>query len=225
MEKLQEQINSALVKFEQSGKIEQLIDQHVERTVKDAIADLFSYNGHIKNVIKSEVNKLVPVDAKYSVDLAPYNHVVCNLIKEKIGDRFNTEADRGVMKVLDSLFQTPPESITLQELMVLYLEAYSEDAHREGWEHPDIEFEDREDKNSFTLRLRPGYGEWVDSVYLHVYKGEILTLRLGDEESGKFFGNTLHGFEEKIFQLYAGRTKIEVGNFDPDDIPYYEWVD
>lgn len=225
MEKLQTQINDALVKFEQSGKIEQLIDQHVERTVKDAIADIFSYNGHIKKIIKSEVSKLVPVDAKYSIDLAPYNHIVCNMIKEKIGDRFNTEAERGVIAVLDSLFETPPESITLQKLMELYVEAYDDEAKMNGWERPEIEFKNKDDENSFSITIRPGYGEWVDSVYLHVYKGDILNLRLGDEENGKFSSRLLHGFEQKIFQLYVGHTKIEVGNFDPDDIPYYEWVD
>lgn len=231
MNKLQEVMNEVFVEFEQSGKIKELFEKKISACISDVVENEFRYSGAGRKAIETAIEKALPGNIEATLKIVEYNHVVSNILKDKLGVLFTEESKRMADNLIDDLLKTPAKEITLHDLAEAFVEEHTEEAAQEGWGYPQITLEEREwdwsnPEEDYTITFKPHEDSWSDKVELYVSDGKVLFAKFGDEEKykKKFSGKTayLHKFEKLVFQLYACRIKVVRGEFDEDDYSYPE---
>ncbi|OBQ46244.1 hypothetical protein [Halodesulfovibrio spirochaetisodalis] len=229
MEKLQEVMNEVFVEYEKSGKIKELFENNIESCIAKVVEEEFRYSGKARKAIKSAIEKALPENIEATLNIVEYNHVVSNILKEKLGGLFTEESKRMADNLVDDLLEVPAKEITLHELAEAFVEQYSEEAQEEDWGYPQIKLEDShyswaDDGEFYNITFKPHEDSWRDEIVLRVHQDKVHSVRFGDEEKykKKFSGHDaqVHDFEKLVFQLYACRIKLVRGDFDEDNYSY-----
>ncbi|EAF0330872.1 hypothetical protein V8L68_000510 [Listeria monocytogenes] len=213
-------VNDSLVKMEKDGEVQKLIDKHVASTVDTVVKDLFGMWSDFSKELKNTAKEALQINFK-NLDLASYNHMILQAIKDKLDDEIK---NNGVMQIkgqIESLLNNPKREYRLSEL----IDELAEEI--EGLEN--LEHEECREMSLYVDSLFHSHFVHMDSeenagvhgckYALHISEsGELYSVRInGQEYNGESivnnFGakevmNGLHGLTETLFKIYTSKAKI-----------------
>lgn len=215
---------AAAIAPERMGEV---IKKNVQDVVDRAIGQAFSTYGGFAKTVNEAVGQLVPHDLKLDKQ-ADWNHVVLHAIGERLAAYNDQRLKEAIAPTLDKLFETPPESVNLSEIVrdaVLHWREYGQA------ENPTLQV--NRDTGSLSgyvdIRISKGNSYSSRDVYIAMNaKGEVYSLKVDDSDIQKTkYAGPFFNFEQKLFQLYACKTKliIDVESIDEIDLEVDEESD
>lgn len=207
-----------------SGEIDTAIDKQLKSTISHILQDALSSYSDFGSLLKEAVKKAVACNGE--IDLPAYNDLVIKVIRRQVEHQLNDSLQRQVAERVTKLLETPPESIKVSELV----KSFIEDRLHHGChcDAPEITCRVIESDTygywSLILDEEPDKSEYQADIRVHMTRdNEVYALNLGrvDVEKRLFVG-PVYGFEQRLFQLYAAKSKLinDTAEFDVRDLVY-----
>ena len=251
---LEELLHSRVTEYAASDKPAEIIDAHVNKMFNSIIEDVFRSYGDAGKLIKNAIEKALPGNLDEAFELERYNSlIVKTLTKHWESSGIEGTVVKRATEAMDTAVAelTIPEFVSLKELLNKFVESHQDSAYEEGWEVPDIRFE--ESDNSYqSIHLRVYFAQEPKgdvSIYSSRNKSihqldNCLTVLLRDDdvnEAGHKFGEVYAGkldgdvigskitpyysdYEKLIVGLYYGKSKL-IFDCDEDDFSYKSHYD
>ncbi|HFQ5702639.1 TPA: hypothetical protein ACHR3W_003171, partial [Listeria monocytogenes] len=109
-------VNDSLAKMEKDGEVQKLIDKHVASTVDSVVNDLFGSWSDFSKELKNTAKEALQINFK-DLDLASYNHMVFQSIKDKLDDELKNKGVAQINRQIESLLTNPKREYKLSELI------------------------------------------------------------------------------------------------------------
>ncbi|MGE7880353.1 hypothetical protein [Peribacillus muralis] len=218
---LNKMVVESLEKMEAEGKVQEIVDKHIQSTVNDVIKDLFGDWSDFSKALKNKAKEALQVNFD-DLNLRTYNHLILQSIKDKLDDEITNQGVAQIKGQIEGILSDTKREYKLSELVKELADEY-DDAGELGYE----------EYHEMTLHVDQPYGSWwigLDSrndiseynckYRLHVSEAgrlhsvEIQEDRYGKKRSIENFDleavtKGLHGLEETLFKIYAsGATLI-----------------
>lgn len=241
-------VNAAMQAMIDSGKVEEIIKAKLEKTVDEAISDaLRSYSDFGKD-LKKHVEASLKIDVS-NVNLQEYGQVVLKMVEGLVNKHVQESAQGKLLEQLNSLFETPPPRITLQELLDAYKEGEEDSAHSNGYERCGLIIEES-DSGYIYVGFNPSDEEGSHfgsstkriekvskcEIQLHFSKPKDATdayairwISFGGyrgETTKNFMPTSLHGLARRLYQMYCAGTMVVIDSLDSYNYERaYSWTD
>ncbi|WP_287030002.1 hypothetical protein [Pseudomonas sp. UBA6310] len=129
-----------------SDRPRELIDAGIEKMFKDVVDDTFRSYGDFSKAIKDAVKSALPANVSDMFELTRYNAIVAAALRERweeaaIQSLILKSADQAISEVLTGEGLITGE-VSLKALLEAFVDANKEEALKEGWERPEIRFEE-----------------------------------------------------------------------------------
>lgn len=217
---LNKMVMESLAKMESDGKVQSIVEKHVESTVNDVVKDLFGSWSDFSKELKNTAKEALQINFK-DLNLASYNHLILQAIKDKLDDEITNQGVIQIKQQIEALLTDSKREYKLSEL-VKELRREVENIDELGYE----------EYHEMTLHVDNSYGSyWIGmdarndmSEYsckyrLHVSKkGEVYSVQIDEQEYSrkgsttnfdvKAVMNGLHGLEETLFKIYTSGAKL-----------------
>lgn len=133
--------------FEQSPEYAEMIQTHVRKLYEKAIEDTFRW-GKFPDSVKKALEEALPANISEMVDLPRYNLLMAKELAAQwelngVSERLVTGMKDMVLDFVKS--HEVPKFIKASDLWEAFVEQYQEEAAHEGWERPQVIFEDDRD--------------------------------------------------------------------------------
>lgn len=206
-----------------SGEVEKKIEATLAKVMNEVIDhELRSYSDFGKQLTEM-VKKSFALNGE--IDLPSYNHTILAIIRKQVEHSTTTTIQTQVAERMKELLQTPPESITLTDLVAKYIEhvkehklagcvCYGEASHSitceleesdYGFRYVHLDDEANQPKNRCEIVV--GISK----------EGEVFNLRFNNADVEKqMFVGSMYGFERMLFQMKAAKSKLII-----DAEPYF----
>jgi hypothetical protein len=201
-------------------RIGEIIKTNVQKTVDEAVNQAFRYHGEFSKAMMKAVEETTPHEMTLDKQ-ADWNHFITAAINQRLTAYNEQRLTEVIMPTLDKLLEKPPESIKLSEIVLAAV------AH---WR----EYADAIDPKLEVSRSNVG----TSTVYSHITiskknrsylskdiqiacndKGEVYSVKFDDSDVSKIkFAGPFFSIEQKLFNLYACRTKIEIDVESIEDV-------
>lgn len=127
-------------KFEASPEYAEMLKVAITKLYGNAIDEIFRWGDFPKNIKKS-LEEALPNNISDFVDLAKYNHLVINQLKDSwnesgIQDLLTQQIQNNALKMIEDF--KVPEFVLLSEIFEYFIKAYEEEATERHWERPNI---------------------------------------------------------------------------------------
>ena len=199
-----------------SGRIEKVISEQIEKTISDIIKEQMRAYSPFGEHVKAAVKAALTFDPQ-AIALPSYNVMVCDLIRQHVENRMRGDAADHVKRLMDELLGTPPKQIKLSELVDQFKE-HVKDHWRYDGEHAVTCIVERTEYGSLWLNLgtKPDMDKYKCEFKMLIskpYKGEepltVATVWLDHTEvkSGLFLADRT-GFERFLFQLWTCKVPL-----------------
>ena len=221
---LNEMVMSSLTKMQSEGKVQEIVEKHVESTVESIVKDLFGSWSDFSKGLKEEAQNSLAVNFK-ELNLPSYNHMILETIKEKLNNSIQAAGVESIASEIEGLLSNPKREYKLSEL-VKELAKEIEDAD-------ELEYEEYREMTLHIDDERPTSAKFIYmdakedvSEYQCKYRlflsreGVLLSVEVEDKESWKeksysdFDAKTvmsgLSGLEETLFKIYTSGAKIVI---------------
>lgn len=219
---LNKMVMNSLATMESEGKVQKIVEKHVESTVNEVVNDLFGSWSDFSKDLKNKAKEALQINFN-DLNLATYNHLILQAIKDKLDDEITNQGVVQIKNQIESLLSDTKREYKLSEL-VKELTEEIEDLDELGYE----------DRHEMTLHIDKPYGSWwigLDSreniseynckYRLHVNEeGKVYSVEIKEKEFGvsrsienfdiKAVTKGLHGLEETLFKIYASGAKLIV---------------
>ncbi|GIN39022.1 hypothetical protein [Heyndrickxia oleronia] len=219
---LNQMVMESLAKMESEGKVQEIVEKHVESTVNDVVKDLFGSWSDFSKDLKKQAKEALQINFK-DLNLPTYNHLILQAIKDKLDDEITTNGVNQIKQQIEGLLSDSKREYKLSELVNELRE-----------EIGDLDELGYEDYHEMTLHVDDSYGSyWIGldsrndvSEYDCKYRllvnseGEICSVKINDKESYsrkninefdiKAVLKGLHGLEETLFKIYVSGAKLIV---------------
>lgn len=154
---LQQLLSERIALFASGGRPQEIIDAGIEKLFLEAIKDACSSYGDLGKSIKDAVAAAMPANVSDMFELTRYNALIAEALRQRwqtaaVESTLMDKAGKAISEVLSNEFATG--EVSLRKLFDAFIEKHKEKAAEEGWEHPEIRFED---------------GSIGSSPYLHIY--------------------------------------------------------
>jgi hypothetical protein len=217
-------VNNSLKKISEGGKVQEIIDKRLENTVESIINDLLNDWSDFGKALKEEVKKKLVINLG-ELDIATYNTLVLNAVKEKLDKVITIQGVEKIKESMDKMLADVKPEYRLSEI----IEEFKEEKrylHEYGdqmtliIEHSDrgymnIYLDDDEEKGQyscdFMIRLKEGVVWNIKSSRRDFRK---------NNEIGALFG-----IEELLFKIYSTGARVifdEGEDSDDYDLDYYD---
>lgn len=217
---LNKMVMESLVKMQSEGKVQAIVEKHVESTVNDVVKDLFGNWSDFSKDLKNTAKEALQINFK-DLNLASYNHLILQAIKDKLDDEITNQGVAQIKNQIEGLLTDSKREYRLSEL-VKELAGEIEDLDELGYE----------DYHEMTLHIDDSYSShWIgldsrsdireyDCKYRFMVnsQGELCSVKINDKESYsrkninefdvKAVLNGLHGLEETLFKIYTSGAKL-----------------
>lgn len=215
-----------VTEFMQSGRVEEVIAQSIEKTVTSVIEhELRQYSEFGKRLEKAvaEALKIQDID-----NLPVYNDLILKIVRRQVEHLTNDIVQKQVAENLESLLKPAPESIKLSVLFEQYKDHLT--SKIDAWESRKMMFR-LKDADTYSdsfkyLELSEDDNDRTPDmcIGLHIKdtKNEpniatVYYLRFGGQDLEKqLFVGGMYDFERSVFQMKAAGTKVEL------DIDHYD---
>jgi len=204
-----------------SGKIQQMIAEQLEKTVRGVIqSELRDYSDFAKQLGEAVKASLA---LNGDLDLPSYNETILAIVRKQVEHCTADTIQRQVAERMKELLEPPPESITLSGLVEAFIEQVK-DKHNSGcvcYGEEEISFEVNRCNGFFRyiyLDETAGKTRHQCAIQIGVHNDEVFSLRLpGGDTRNQLFAGPFYGFEKMLFQMKAAGSKI-VFDVDPSEI-------
>lgn len=218
---LNKMVMDSLAKMESEGKVQAIVEKHVESTVNDVVKDLFGNWSDFAKELKDTAKEALQINFK-DLNLSSYNHLILNALKDKLDDEITIQGVNQIKQQIEGLLTDSKREYKLSDLVKELRE-----------EIEDIEDLGYEEYHEMSLHVDQPYGSWwigLDarndiSEYsckyrLHVSaEGELYSVSVNDEEKYsrkrtsenfdvKAVMKGIHGLEETLFKIYVSGAKL-----------------
>lgn len=219
-------VMESLAKMESEGKVQAIVEKHVESTMNKVIDNLFGSWSDFSKDLENNAKEALQINFK-DLNLATYNHLILEAIKDKLDDEITNQGVAKIKSQIEALLSDAKREYKLSELV----KELSEEVE-------DIDELSYDDCHEMTLHVDQPYGSWwigLDSrpdigeyrckYRIHVSEeGRVYSVKINDDNRGversienfdvKAVANGLRGLEETLFKIYASGAKLIV---DEDD--------
>lgn len=213
-------VMESLVKMESEGKVQEIVEKHIESTINDLVKDLFGNWSDFSKELKNSAQEALQINFK-DLKLSSYNHLILQSIKDKLDDEITNKGVAQIKNQIEVLLTDSKREYKLSELVTELAE-----------EIDDLDELGYEDYHEMTLHIDDSYSShWIGldsrsdiSEYDCKYRimvnsqGELCSVKINDVErysrkninefDVKAVLNGLHGLEETLFKIYTSGAKL-----------------
>lgn len=217
---LEKQIADAVAAAIAPERIGELIQKNVSAVVDDAVKSAFSYSSPFRKLAEASIAQLMPHELRLG-EQANWNHFITQAITERVTAFNDQRLKEAIAPVLDKLLETPPESILLSELVRMLVKQWRERGDSGGAHSLKVEESNTSDGyKEISISKGRLLSTYSADVRLRVDRdNRVWAINLnGDDLAKQKFAGPYFNVEQKLFQLYACKTKIEIDVRDIDDI-------
>jgi len=220
MKTIQEVVNEKVAEIVESGTIEKMISDGVEKAVKSAVSSQFEQYGSVTKKLGEVVKKGLALDIE-DIPMEVYNEQMLVAIKDRIGKAFAGSAHKKVMEDLDELLAPAPQEISIVDFVDEICRLYATHAHNyeDLSDNAIVEFEQctiagGKDLKIWTEGKETSYrSDKREDINLYISNGKIRI-----NHNHYYNPTTISPAEAYIFKLYAAGTNLTgVEDFDPCD--------
>lgn len=222
---LNKMVKESLVEMDTKGIVLASVNKHVQYTVDKIVEDVFGRYSDFGKDLKKEVEEQLSLDLK-KLNIRAYNHMVLEVIKQKIDESVTTVGIETIKEELDALLGSgEPPSYKLSEL-VDFMKAEQADDEDYFGQKISLHVQDR---TSLTfIRMDPDIDkesyECKYDITVRNDTGQIHSIEInGTEFDNRLIMGGLHGLAKVLFKLYTmkGTVKIDEDYIDEyHDNPY-----
>lgn len=219
---LNQMVMASLKKMESEGKVEAIIDKHIESTINDVVKDLFGSWSDFSKELKETAKEALQINFS-DLNLATYNHLILQAIKDKLDDQITNQGVAQIKENIESLLAETKREYKLSELVVELAEEY-DDRSELGYEEShemSLHVDDSYGSHWISLDARNDISEYDCKYRFMVNKeGKLCTITVQEDKyngrrsitdfDAKAIIKGLHGLEETFFKIYASGAKIIV---------------
>jgi len=209
-----------------SGKVNELIEAQLQKTISEIISRSFQY-GDLRSQLEARVIAAVGIA---DLDLPSYSATVTEITRRLLESAMQNDIRRGVGKHLEELLAPPPETIKLSKIIELFVQQVKDSSEdscscrssdeiycrmKEGDVHgfPELWLDEDGDAT-------PKSGFDVD-ICMTFYKNKLWRVNFKDKfDKGLFAAKSLYGFEKALFAMHQGGTTVEF-DCDPEECDLY----
>lgn len=201
-------INDSLTKIEAEGYVQQVVESKVKETLKSVINDcLNSWSDFGKN-LKEEIKANLKINLN-QLDIAEYNVLVLNAVKEKLDEVVTVQGIEKIKEGMDKMLTNIKPEYTLSEI----IEAIK-----------DEERDYRNSEDSITLFIEESYSiiriylndqeeshkhNCKYNIWIHEKDKTACRVQVSDRRFDKNSElRALFGVEKLLFKIYATGAKV-----------------
>ncbi|PTQ70380.1 hypothetical protein [Pseudomonas sp. GV071] len=248
---LQQLLTDRVSVFALGERPAQIIDEHVEKMFSEVIKDAFRSYGDMGKAVQQAVKAALPSNLSEVFELTRYNHMIAKALQET-WENSGVEGDmvRRAKEAINEVLKKDelPGEISLRKLIETFLADHKEDAASEGWERPDIRFQesgygpgvgiffsekpkDRDNYSSYSSRNEElSAYSLKNRIHVSFEKGgtgrnadghevgSVYSVQIDDTNIGKQL-NFRSDWEKMLAALYFGSAKLIV-DCEEDDFSY-----
>ncbi len=238
---LNKMVMDSLAKMEKEGTVQKIVEKKIENTVAEVIEDVYGKWSSFAKDLKAETQKAVSIDLE-ALNLPKYNHLVLQVIKEKIESSMNdSQGIKQIEEQIESLLLDTKREYKLSEL-VKELTNEIDDLYEldyDDYHEMTLHVDDESNYGSYWIAMdaREDIGEY-DCKYRMLVSdhGKLYSIKIGSSEYGRkprnedfdikgVLDGLNTGLEETLFKMYAsGALLIDDENACKTEIsnPEYE---
>jgi hypothetical protein len=217
---LNKMVMDSLTKMESEGKVQAIVEKHVESTVNDVVKDLFGNWSNFSKELKKTAEEALQINFK-ELNLSSYNHLISQAIKDKLDDEITNQGVAQIKNQIEGLLTDSKREYKLSEL-VEELSGEIEDIEDLGYDEcheMTLIIDDSYSSHFISLDSRSDISEYSCKYRLLVNdKGELCSVKINDEErygrkninefDVKAVLTGLHGLEETLFKIYTSGARL-----------------
>jgi hypothetical protein len=210
-------VNDSLAKLEANGAIENIITDHLKKTIDSIVDDLFSSYSDFGKNLKTEVQSALNVNLK-ELNLAGYNVLVLNTVKEKLDEALHLQGVEKMQDALNEIFNDTKKEYKLSEIINEFKQDVLSDDSDYGGNEISFHVEKQSygayiafDKDSGKGRYSCDYQLGTDS------NGKMSRADInGKKFNNKVIMGGLYGFDRVLFKIYASGAKVIIDDNNVD---------
>ncbi|WP_078597129.1 hypothetical protein [Evansella clarkii] len=217
---LNRMVIESLEKMESEGKVQEIVEKHVESTVNDVAKDLFGNWSDFSKDLKNTARDALQINFK-DLNLSSYNHLILQAIKDKLDDEITNQGVAQIKNQIEGLLTDSKREYKLSELVKELIEEI-EDLNELGYDEyheMTLHIDDSYSSHWIGLDSRNDISEYQCKYRLLVNsQGELCSVMINNEErysrkninefDVKAVLNGLHGLEETLFKIYTSGAKL-----------------
>ncbi|WP_271725627.1 hypothetical protein [Bacillus paralicheniformis] len=217
---LNQMVNESLKNIEEEGFVQATVEKKMKQTMESIIDDIFSSWSSFGKNLKEHIQQELKVNLD-ELKLEAYNHMILNVVKEKMDEAIHVQGTEKIKKQLDDLLSDTKPEYRLSEII--------EKMKDEALEWDSDEYFDKQislhiepmssmafvyfDKEEYKEDYRCKYRLAIDE------KGILRRCTIDDKEfDNRVIMGGLHGVDELLFKIYTTGAKVLV---DENDINVY----
>jgi hypothetical protein len=218
-------VNNSLKKISEGGKVQEIIDKRLENTVESIINDLLNDWSDFGKALKEEVKKKLVINLG-ELDIATYNTLVLNAVKEKLDKVITIQGVEKIKESMDKMLADVKPEYRLSEIIEELRES-EKGSHDYGdrmtliieasdRKYINIYLDDDEEENQYRCKYMIRLKE----------DGIVWNIKSDDRDFSKNNElGALFGIEELLFKIYATGAKIVLDEGEDSDdynLDYYD---
>lgn len=215
MQELQAKVAELLGQTIASGELDEMIRARLGKTIDDILDDLLKSWSPLGKSLKEQIG--AGLNVNLNLGLGGYNQLVADIVQQRLDAAIHGTWAADMRTQLDEMLRAAPASIKLSELLTKLAEDHKDEAQTEEWEHATLLVEKTTYKSTWVhLDPKP---RSEDEKYRFQWSlligedGELTSVHaFGDshrKDSRELFSRK-RGMEALLFQLHAGKSKIEI---------------
>lgn len=217
-------VNEKFSEIVSSGKIEKMILDVLEKSIKSIIDECLRAYGDFGDVIKKKIKESLKI-GDMDLDFPSYNQLVCNWITEIVNKQIITTGKEQIQENIKKFFVPLEKSeYKISEIV----EKFKKNIFDESDGEQEITFiEQRSDYGyvHFYLGEKKKKEKYQCEIKIDIDKdGYIYNARIDGIDADKIKLKPLYGFDSFIFQLFAAKIKI-INDNENVDITYCPYED
>jgi len=217
-------VNEKFSEIVSSGKIEKMILDVLEKSIKSIIDECLRAYGDFGDVIKKKIKESLKI-GDMDLDFPSYNQLVCNWITEIVNKQIITTGKEQIQENIKKFFVPLEKSeYKISEIV----EKFKKNIFDESDGEQEITFiEQRSDYGyvHFYLGEKEKEEKYQCEIQIDIDKdGYIYNARIDGIDADKIKLKPLYGFDSFIFQLFAAKIKI-INDNENVDITYCPYED
>lgn len=219
---LNKMVMDSLAKMETEGTVQAIVEKHVESTVNDVVKDLFGNWSDFSKELKNTAKEALQINFK-ELNLASYNHLILQAIKDKLDDEITTQGVNQIKQQIEGLLTDSKREYKLSELVKELREEIEnlDELGYEDYHEMSLHVDDPYGSYWIGMDARNDISEYSCKYRLHVNKdGEVYSVQINEQEYSRKRSITdfdikavmkgLHGLEETLFKIYVSGAKLVI---------------
>lgn len=218
---LNKMVIDSFAKMESEGKVQAIVEKHIESTVESVVKDVFGSWSDFGKELKDYVKESLQINFS-DLNVASYNHLILKAVQDMLEDQVVAQGVEQVKEQLESLLSNTKREYKLSELVKELAE-----------EIDDLDELGYDEYHEMSMHVDDSYGAWWIGLdarndigeyeckyrFLVSRDGRLAIVRINDKEYGrrnvndfdvKAVMNGLRGLEETLFKIYTSGAKIIV---------------